>query len=133
MYQAELQKCQDTINHLKTHYVPHAKNSGKDNITMIVQKHTTYVNDKFHDLPYYVVRIQRSKRYIKLRWFDEHFSDHEVIVEIDNSNSIRTFNRFEGHAERKYNHFRLIDLTREELYAMLVPAIFDDEEEYNFL
>ena len=41
------------------------------------------------------------------------------------------FNRFEeeGHAERKYNHFRLIDLTQEELYAMGVPAILDDKEE----
>ena len=52
-------------------------------------------------------------------------------MEIDNPNSIRAFNRFEeeGHAKRKYNHFRLIDLTREELYAMGVPAILDDEKE----
>ena len=41
------------------------------------------------------------------------------------------FNKFEeeGHVERKYNRFRLIDLTREELYAMGVPSILDDEEE----
>ena len=39
----------------------------------------------------------------------------------------------EGHTERRYNHFRLIDLTREELYAMGVTAILDDdEEEYIF-
>ena len=71
------------------------------------------------------MRIQRRKRYVKLRWFDRHFPDHEVIVEIDNPNSIHTFNRFEeeGHAERRYNHFRL------ELYAMGVPAILDDDEE----
>ena len=52
-------------------------------------------------------------------------------MEIDNPNSIHAFNRFEeeGHAERKYSHFRLIDLTREELYAMGVPAILDDGEE----
>ena len=64
--------------------------------------------------------IQRRKRYVKLRWFDQHFPDHEVIVEIDNPNSIHAFNRFEEekHAERKDNHFRLIGLTREELYAM---------------
>ena len=82
-------------------------------------------------MPYYVVRIQRYKRCVKLRWFDRHFPDHEVIVEIDNPNSIHVFNRFEkeGHAERKHNHFRLIYLTREELYAMGVPAILDDEEE----
>ena len=71
------------------------------------------------------MRIQRRKRYVKLRWFDRHFPDHEVIVEIDNPNSIHTFNRFEeeGHAERRYNHFIL------ELYAMGVPAILDDDEE----
>ena len=82
-------------------------------------------------MPYYIARIQRHKRYVKLRWFDQHFPDHEIIVEIDNPNSIHAFNRFEedGHGEQKCNHFRLIDLTREELYAMGVPAILDDEEE----
>ena len=92
---------------------------------------TTPANDKFHDLPYHVARIQRRKRYVKLRPFDRHFPEHEVIVEIDNPNSIHEFNRFEeeGHADRKQNHFRLIDLTREELYVMGVPVILDDEEE----
>ena len=52
-------------------------------------------------------------------------------LEKDNPNGIHGFDPFEeeGHAERKYNHFRLIDLTREEMYAMGVPAILDDEEE----
>ena len=79
-------------------------------------------------MPYRVARIQQRKRYVKLRWFDRHFPDYEIIMEIDNLNSIHAFNRSEeeGHAERKYNHFRLIDLTREELYAMGVPAILDD-------
>ena len=47
--------------------------------------------------------IMLHKRYFKLRWFDQHFPDHEVIVEINNANSIHVFNRFEeeGHAERK--------------------------------
>ena len=31
--------------------------------------------------------------------------------------------------ERKYNHFRLADLTRVVLYAMGVPVILDHEEE----
>ena len=68
---------------------------------------------------------------MKLRWFDWHFPEHEVIVEIDNPNSIHAFNRFEeeGHVEHRYNHFSLKDLTREELYVMGVPAILDDEEE----
>ena len=69
--------------------------------------------------------------YVKLRWFDRHFPDHEVTVEIDNPNNIHAFNRFEEevHADRKYNHFRLKDLTREELHVMGVPAILHDEEE----
>ena len=84
----------------------------------------------FH-IPYYVGSIQKRKKYVKLRWLDRHFPDHEVIVEIDNPNSIYAFNGFEeeGHAERKYNHLRSIDLTPEELYAMEVPAILDNEEE----
>ena len=107
------------------------RDPGKDNIIIIVRKYTTSANNKYHDLPYYIVRIQRHKRYVKLRWFDRHFPGHEVIVEIDNPNSIHAFKRFgeEGHAERKYNHFRLIDLTREELYVMGVPTTLDDEEE----
>ena len=115
VYQAELKKCQDIITHLKTRYVPHVKDPRKDNIIIIVQKHTTSANDKYHGLLYYVARIQRCKRYVKLKWFDRHFPDHKIIVEIDNPNSIHAFNRFEeeGHVERKYNHFRLIDLTRE--------------------
>ena len=103
---------------------------GKDNIIIIVRKYTTSANDKYHDLPYYIARIERRKRYVKLRWFDQHFPDHEVIVETDNANSIHAFNRFEKekHAKRKYNPVRLIDLTQEEFYAMGVPAITDEEE-----
>ena len=130
VYQAKLQKCQDTINHLRTRYVPHGRNPGKDNIIIIVWKHTTPAKDKYRDLPYYIVRIQRLKRYVKPRWFDRHFPDHEIIAQIDNPNSIHVFNRFEeeGHTEQKYNHFRFIDLTREELYDTGVPTILDDEE-----
>ena len=133
VYQTELQRCQNTITHLKTH-VPHGRDLGKDNIIIIVRKHTASANNKYHDLPYHIARIQRRKRYVNLRWFDRHFPNHESIVEIDNPNSIHTFNRFEeeGHAEQKYSHFRLIDLTREELYAMGVPAILDDDEEQSF-
>ena len=67
VYQAELQRCQDTITHLKTRYVPHATDPSKGNIIIIVWKHTTSANDKFHDLPYYIAKIQRRKRYVKLR------------------------------------------------------------------
>ena len=72
-----------------------------------------------------------EKRYVKLRWLNQDFSDHEVVVEIDNPNSNHEFNRLEeeDHVEQKYNNFRLIDLTREELYIMGVPAIFDDDDD----
>ena len=106
VYQAELQKYQDIITHLETRYVPHAKNPGKDNIIIIVQRHITPANDKFHDLPYYIARVQRRKKYFKLRWFHQPFPDSEIIVEIYNPNGIRAFNWFEEeeHAEQKYNH-----------------------------
>ena len=56
-------------------------------------------------------------------------------MQIDNPSSIHALNQFEeeGHAERKYNHLRLIDLTQEELCVMRVPAILDDEEEEIFI
>ena len=47
--QVELQKCQDTITHPKARYVPHAEDPGKDNIIIIVRKHTTPAKDKSHD------------------------------------------------------------------------------------
>ena len=28
-----------------------------------------------------------AKGYVKLRWFDRHFPDHEIVAEIDNPNS----------------------------------------------
>ena len=114
VYHSQLKKCQDTIIDLNTRYVDHGRDPGKDNTIIIVRKHTTPSNDRYHYMPCHVVRIQRHKRYVQLRWFDQHFPDHEVIVEVDNPNRIHAFNQFEeeGHAERKYNHFRLIDLTR---------------------
>ena len=94
---------------------------------IIIRKHTKEVDDKYNNLPYYIARIQRRKRYVKLRWFERHFPNNEIIVELDNPNSIHAFNRFEEeeHVERKYNHFRLIDLTRDDLYDMGIPAIED--------
>ena len=70
IYKAQLQKCQDTNIHLRTRYVDHVTDPGKDNIIIIVRKHTTPANDRYHNLPYYVVRIQRRRRYVELRWFD---------------------------------------------------------------
>ena len=131
VYQSQLQRLQDTIIHLRTHYVNHARDPTKDNIIITVRKQIRSAQDNYHDLPYYVSRIQQRKRYVKLRWFDRHCPYHEVIVEIDSLNSMNPFNRFkeEGNVEWRYNHFRLIDLTREELYVMGVPTILDDEKE----
>ena len=36
VYYAQLQKCQDTIIHLRTSYVDHVRDPGKDNIIIIV-------------------------------------------------------------------------------------------------
>ena len=58
VYQTQLQKFRDTIIHPKTRYVDHATDPSKDNIIIIVWKRTGPANDKFHDLPYYVTRIQ---------------------------------------------------------------------------
>lgn len=59
--------------------------------------------------------IQQHKRYVKLRWLNQHFPDDKVIVEPCNSKSIHTFNLFEegGLVEQRYNNFRLINLTQQ--------------------
>ena len=125
----QIEASQNRIAQLLERYVDYCRNPGKDNIVIIVRKHTTSENDKYHDFPYYISRIQRVKRYVKLRWLERHFPDHEVIVEIDNPNSIHAFNRLEEeeHIERKYNHFRLLDLTRDDLYRRGIAGIDMDE------
>ena len=70
VYHAQLQRCQDTIIQLRIRYVDHARDLIKDDIIIIVRKHTKPANDKYYALPYYVARIQRYKRHVKLRWFD---------------------------------------------------------------
>ena len=128
-YQAQLQVSQNRITELVERYVDLCINPSKDNIVLIVRKHTTPENDKYHNFSYYISRIRRHKRYVKLRWLELHFPDYEVIVEIDNPNSIQAFNRFEEeeHIKCKYNHFRLLDLTRDDLYCRGIAAIDIDE------
>ena len=67
VYQAQLQRCEDTITHLRERYIDHTRDPSKDNIIIIVRKHTTSANNKYHDLPYYDARIQQRKRDVKLR------------------------------------------------------------------
>ena len=52
VYKEQLQKCQDIITHLKKRYVPDAKDPGKDNIVMIIEKNTTPEEDEFYEYPY---------------------------------------------------------------------------------
>ena len=57
VYKDQLQKCQDIITHLRTRYVDHAKDPGKDNIVMIIEENTTPEEDEFYEYPYYIARI----------------------------------------------------------------------------
>ena len=129
VYQARLQRCQDQICDLITNcHVLRANDFGKDNIIIIVWKHTTPANDKYHNLPYYVTKIQRRKRYVKLRWFRAQYPHHRFkIEELDNANIIHAFNRFEeeGHVQRFQCHFRLADLACDVLYGLATPTIHD--------
>jgi len=92
---------------------------------MIVRKHTCQQDDSHFEYPYYISRIQRRTIPAKRRWILGGFPRGEEIVINENPNSVHAFNRFEeeGHVERFGCHFRLIDLTREDLYDMGVPAI----------
>ena len=54
------------IAELVERYVDHCRNPSKNNIMIIIRKHTTPENDKYHNFPYYISRIQRCKRYVKL-------------------------------------------------------------------
>ena len=47
VYKDQLQKCQDIITNLRTRHVPHAKDPGKDNIVMIIEKNTAPEEDEF--------------------------------------------------------------------------------------
>ena len=48
-----------------------------------------------------------------------------MIEELDNANSIYAFNSIEekGYVERLQCHFRLVDISRDVLYALATPAI----------
>ena len=52
VYKKQLQKCQDIIAHLSIRYPDHAKDPGKDNIFMIIEKNTVPEEDKFYEYPY---------------------------------------------------------------------------------
>ena len=125
--QGEIRAKDQQIAQLQERNVPHAKNLKLDNVIMIFRKHSTEREDDLFDYPYYIARIQRKKIPKKRRWFRDNYPNSEEIVVIDNPNGIHAFNRFEekGHVERFQCHFKLLDLTRDDLYDLGVPALED--------
>ena len=119
----EIARRQSEIAELRERYVDHCRDPGKDNLVVITRKHDE--DDEHFEYPYYISRIQRRAISTKRRWLLDQFPDSEEIVVIDNPNSVHAFNRLEeeGHVERYGCHFKLIDLTREDLYDLGVPAI----------
>ena len=114
------------ITHLRTRHVPHAKDLGKDNIIMIIEKKTAPNEDEFYEYPYYIARIQRRFVGTKMRWFKAQYPHHRFIMtELGNANNIHAFNRFEeeGFVERFQCHFRLVNIPRDVLYALTTPHI----------
>ena len=59
VYKDQLQKCQDIAAHLRIRYVDHAKDPGKDNIVMVIEKNAAPEEGEFYEYPYYNARIQR--------------------------------------------------------------------------
>ena len=101
---------QAQITHLKARYVFHAEDPGKDNIVMIIKKNSTPNEDEFFDYPYCIARIQRRYISSKKRWFKAQYPHHRFIKkELDNTNSIHSFNWFEEnrYVERFQCYFRL--------------------------
>ena len=50
-------------------HVPRAKDPGKDNLVMIIEKNIAPEEDEFYKYPYYIARIQRRFISTKIRWF----------------------------------------------------------------
>ena len=127
VYKDQLQKYQGIITHLKTIHVPNAKDPGKNNIVMIIEKNTAPEEDEFYEYPFYTARIQRRSITTKNRWLKAQYPHHRFIIEeVDNANSIHAFNRFEekGYVERFQCHFRLVDIPRDVFYALAtIPVI----------
>ena len=94
-------------------------------VIMIFRKHTTEGEDKLFSYPYYIECIERREIPSTRQWCLEKFPSSEEIVVIDNPNDIHAFNRFEeeGHIKRFKSHFKLLDLTRDDLYDLGVPAL----------
>ena len=126
VYKDQLKKCQNIITHLRTRHVPNAKDPGKDNIVMIIEKNTAPEKYLFCEYPYYIARIQRRFINTKRRCFKAQYPNHSFIMkDLENANSIHAFNKFEkkGYVERFQYHFRLVDIPHDALYALATAAI----------
>ena len=124
VYKDQLQKCQDIIVHLRTRYVDHAIDPGKDSIVMNIEKNAALEEDEFYEYPYYIARIQRRSINTKRGWLKVQY--HRFIIEeLDNANSIHAFSRFEekDYVERFQCLSRLVDIPCDVLYALATPAI----------
>ena len=121
----EIARRQLELAQVRERHVDRCRDPGKNNLVVITRKHTCEPDDEHFEYPYYISRIQRRAISSKRRWLLDQFPDSEEIVIIDNPNSVHAFNRLEeeGHVERYKCHFKLIDLTREDLYDLGVPAI----------
>ena len=121
----EIARRETELAQVRERHVDRCRDPGKDNVIMIFRKHTTDEDDEHFEYPYYMSRIHRRTIATKRRWVFDQFSSREEIVIIDNPNGIHAFNRLEeeGHLERYKCHFKLVDLTREDLYDMGVPAL----------
>ena len=96
VYKDQLKKCQNIITHLRTRHVPNAKDPGKDNIDMIIEKNTAPEKYLVCEYRYYIARIQRQFINTKRRCFKAQYPNHSFIMkELDNANSIHAFNKFE--------------------------------------
>ena len=51
VYKDQLQKFHDIITHLRTRYVDHVKDPGKDSIVMVIEKNTVPKEDEFYEYP----------------------------------------------------------------------------------
>ena len=128
VYKEQLQKCQDIITCLRKRYVDHAKDPGKDNVVMIIEKNATPEEDEFYEYPYCIARIQRRFINTKRRSFKAQCPYHRFIIEgLDNINSVHALNRLEeeGFVERFQCHFRLVHILRDALYALATSAIHE--------
>ena len=74
----------------KTDFTQH-KYFKKNNMTIVIQKHKTEM-ERYYNLLYCIVVIQRRHRYVRPRTSHEVYLESHMIFEFAKSNSIHTFN-----------------------------------------